>query len=1000
MRDGEKANRESDLIDLNEGEGPDLIELVEGAEESENNLIELNEAAGEPEVLSEDELIVLSAEEDDGNEETANLLFDDVIELDDEEEEEELVAGPAIEGLERIDDSMADFLSNISQGNLIELVSEEVEDPIELDTDEERVAPREGIETPPQESLAKLLDLSRKRIMFLEKRVSAPGTYKTDNSKELLEFVMNIKAVPFLTFSDQAYLLSLVEALDKEEDVIKVFLQDPGRKIEKKNMFDFSNYVRQIMTKLKGFNEKTEIMAGIRGTINKFILNQFIQDAIDSAEFMKRNLDSTNICYVKSIKTGSKQSEFECGNCGEINENGRFFKAIVSENIFASESITLFPLARTCSHCKFLNILTFAEHQVLNATFSSKYDETVSEWRRMSKKSSSFGNIISYRFSKDILPEVKGNLYSKTDEVVEQVDERLEFNTATMNRWYEETVEAIKVLKSTVIDKNGGFYMEEGRLSYDKSDHRETITELAKAYCNLFREDYNLVKTNAVNSILVYFRENPVLMGSLSPDLVYKKEALVLLKGYIGADMPDEELDNIYALISKNIGIEYNSILVDGSLSPENKSKYEKGISESVAGLQLALDRDKRNLQEAIESLDGLIPLFRFIEIKNSNKQDLKEFYPLLVNDGVVEWMDFVADLMVINKMSDKILQFWKTLGTDNIKHKTYLNTKRTTKSFGEIVTSLIDVYGNYFRNRGSKSSPKLELDNFLSTSFTSTTVTASIFDLKSSVETIDYYKFCYAVTAISKKFEHKSSAFNKFREFLAKYSSPCAEFCKQMNANSSGNKLLDYYLYHFGHIFSKEEIAEGAKDFQGFVKVSFLLPREDDEPFGTYLRRLRASAYDEGYCLQDKDLDKFKEMNGYLPALYAVFEYYRFVSGTKEGLNHKLLINDLVYYAYFYQKKFMYQFLGVNKLHFEVPDRSLEDFRRIPDPEEYRIEFIIDNLVYPSLEFNALVSGGDDEGGAILDVLKDDPDTFTEQFRYFEDFGGHVNKHYSSGRE
>nr|AQQ75340.1 hypothetical protein [uncultured bacterium] len=234
----------------------------------------------------------------------------------------------------------------------------------------------------------------------------------------------------------------------------------------------------------------------------------------------------------------------------------------------------------------------------------------------------------------------------------------------------------------------------------------------------------------------------------------------------------------------------------------------------------------------------------------------------------------------------------------------------------------------------------------------------------------------------------------------MNKYKQSSQEFCQNIAETTTGNKLVDYYVYHYGDQFTAQEIIDSSNEIHGYSKESFYIEREEGETFGNYLKRLRATKFDEKDCLYDKDLGKFRAMNGYIPALYGVFEFFHHIGNLKDNVKTNLLMNDLLYFSYFYGKKYMLEMLGFVNLPLVDNDTSIRRISDFGDPEKHRIEFILDNLVYPGLDFNVIASGSDEEVSRVLDVLKEDEDAFMEQLKYFNGFGEQIREYYSSGRE
>jgi hypothetical protein len=984
MRDGREIPAKS-LSSVDEDRQEELINLVE---EIEDELIELDEDKREPE-----ELIVLLDEEGPAEEFDETLIELEEDEPSVEEELIELFDEEVISGLERIEDDLDDFFSGMSD---IEVLLDEDE---EMPANEESVSrTREGINISPTDSLNSLIDFSSMRLQYLEESINSNLSYNDNNSREMLYSVMDSRELPFLTPEHQARLLTLVEGFDSEEQVVNVFLASV--RLDKRQQLELSSYVRQVMARYRLYLEKSEVIASIRSSMNRFIIQRYVESSASALETLKEFAGLDTVSYVKWVKAGKDKTEFACGNCDHTNVSDKgFFKVIVSERSFnRNEHLTLFPLACVCSSCGHLNIFTFMEHQSLNNQFNKRYENLMVDWRRGARKLSSFGNVISYEFKNDLMTSVKPDVFIKEPSVVEEPKEVTEHSTGLMYRWYLETLKSVQSLTSRMIDNKGGFSVKEGKVIYDKVDMRDTLWDVAVLYCNMMREDFSVLRTQAVNSLLLYFKNNPALLNSLNTEYIYKKQALVMHREYLQGELDPYDAEFVYKNLCKELGLEFDSFVYEGEVDSLTKEAIEGLIDQELRLLEQKLEQDERNYVQAIESLEFVKTLFRFVDIKQTVSPDLEDLEGLLVSEPLRAWIDEVSILMIINYLSDSIADFWKTLSIFEYKNKSIMESKRVTKTSQEQVGEMISKYTNNYKELGSKSSPKFMISDFLSYSFTDMRMLSAVYDLKSSVESLDYYNFAHAIVKLSDGFEHKSDSFRGIKELLRQERKNCQEFVDKLKETTTGSDTLDYYRYHYGDLFSLEEITEASKELHGFMKPYYYLPREDGENFSNYLKRLRNSTYEENISIVDKDREKFKQVSGYYLSIYGMFEYFKYCSGAaKERIKNKVLMNDVVYYSYFFGKRFMFDMLGLVKLPVSTEDSYPAMIAKLPTLEDHRYRFILDNLIYTSVDMNNIANGEDESGNTLVDLLKEDPEGFKESLKYFSTFGEQVIEYYIS---
>lgn len=858
---------------------------------------------------------------------------------------------------ELVNDSYLDYDSYLFEETNISFLGDEDEEVVgELLT-------REGLEMSPEESLAKLVAFSEQRLTILVKLFDNEIEDNPDMIRIFQKEVRDVGRAKWLDDHQKYEIVDLVAKYNDDNEVGRLFAQN--HTVTRRQKPDLYAYISDIRFEFKKFLEKTNSGSSLRVVTNQVIMREFLASPARAVQAMK----GQEACYVSWIRKRKGGTQYCCGNCEHINESKEgFFKILVSERAYASKDhVILFPLDRFCEKCGKLNIVTFAEHQSLGKQLNSEFYESLSNWKRSTRKLTHYGNVMDVEFDKAYYHRLNNHLFKQDDELVVADTKVPEASTDSVYGWYLETLEFVKFLKAGRED----YVLEEA----PEISKVENLRNLVKIYCNMFGEDYENIRKYSINTILTYLSSNPSLSNQLNPTYVYLEECYSMMKGYLVA--------NDLSLKDKLTIYEYLAVMVGVPFDAEKLDEVEEGLKVQLDKSEYNLKIAKEQYDIALESLDSLAVLFGYLPVEYSNLRDMDEYALMLSDPRVSEWVDKVSLLMIINHLSENIKGYWSTKSQGKAVNILVFKDK-IKKTYDADIKALIKAYGREFIVDKSEDVLLRGVKDFLGASFSSPAVFDPVYRMRKAFSSLDYFTFCVSVLDLHKKLEHSSNAFSTLKSLL----SVTLEEAKDFLSKHDG--ALGYYLYHYGNQFSEEEIKAGMKDTAGFSKPLFYIKRTEGETFSEYIKRLSSPSLDDSLKIPDPDAEKFRELGGYIPAVYGAFEYFKFVRTMGAKAKDIVIMNDMVYNSQILGDKFVNRFLAISPLPLDFEDVDIRY-----DKQKIRIEFILQHLVYQSKDWNFAIRGDDEEVTLEGEILED-LEAAMEQFKHLPEFGEEVYEYYS----
>ena len=772
-------------------------------------------------------------------------------------------------------------------------------------------------------------------------------------------------------------------SLKDTNKIIKVYLET-FKDTSNRELVELHSIVETAVARYEEFVNRLRLMEDIYKRANRNVLSRILPEIEKDLSYLAHEANRNNICYVDKIYLRPSGITYVCGNCSAKNESDRdFVRFIVCEALQEKDEYSaLFPSGKTCSHCGKTNILTFDEHLKISSDYKSNYKEILERWGKTSnEKLSRTVNIIDYYPSIDEMTKYR-SLYETVKEKVEHVQQEY-VNYSLMNQWYYSTRELVEKLAIKLINDDP-YEFRDGQFFINELGMYNSAYLTARVLCKLFNENYELLKQQALNSILLYFNDNSVLVSSLALERVYNYELISMYEQYLEADLESATFD-VYESLCKQLGIKFE-ISEDGSVSSDTLVELKNKLSEIKSEYPKVVE----SREKAISLLYKVLPFFRFLEVRATKDVDIDNLKYVLVDARIKEWISRLVPLIIINKVADKFLSYWRVLQLGKFRNESIFN-KASSKLFSERVDRFLKEYTNELNKLGAKDSPITKSREFLSRYYPESELLSVIRELKLALDDLDYYRFCKAFKYVDLS-EFRATAFDGLKEFFDIMKNRVEDFVKNVIKEDSD---FNYYKYHYGHLFSDEEIKEGLEYIRDRIKKNFLINREEGESFINYINRLKNSEYDPDKIIPVPGADKLADVYEYVPQLLGTFEYLKFT--TNKDSHDLIFMNDIALYAYLYGGKYMYKVLGI--------DPPTEDMYRtirsidLPEYDENRlkIEFFLKNLIFPTVEANIIASGGDEEYPDIFAFAEREPELFMEQLKYFKDFQVFVNEHYIS---
>lgn len=894
-----------------------------------------------------------------------------------------------------VTDEFIDFFSEASEneGALLLLDDEEEDDITDehagfsLD-DSKPKSPRLMSNLPPAESSKALLEVYYRNMEELKRTLRSGTSTASEDSKALGEIVHRA-SLPFLTASQVSNLMFSVYAYKTKPEIMKEFLKE--NPLSSVNRMKLGVAVDQILLDFKSYKTNQEARRGSGAYLEGTEMGLEMLSVEQGLNNITLAIEGGNVCFVRSVTDHPTSTVFTCGNCQKDTQTSeRFFNLIVHQNLEDKESyLKVFPKSNVCSHCGYTNVLNEVEHVKISSQLNSQYSGNLRRWFAFSKKKMTEGiNVIKYYPEVSRMPTIYPAIFREGSYGDLKIRDKSPVSDEQMQAWYEETLDLMRILDIRRPDKVDGLTTIGERPRIREDTLFKQLEPLALVYCNMFNEDYHGLRTSAVNTLIMYIQGNPALYNALAPSLQYDFEKLEVYRGYLSLEsIPDTEdtYQNILDSLAKTQD-DRTYVKDHGEKAAVDRIRYLLSEAEKVEQIV------KTQRKIALDNLSDTLPLAKTLDISGIELENTPEIELLLSVPEVVQWIDRASIMMIINKLSRRILDLWSIKSIPGYKNESLFN--RSTKPFVTRVETTLKNYFKYYME--SRKNPLGNLErisfDFLSVYSFSRDIVGYLFEARDSFDNKDKFEFYKAVLDISSEPAVDSFSTIKVYSFMRSKKHEAEEFFKQWSYASD----LDYYEYHYGHMFSREEISDGLEGVPDSprVKKSYSLLRLPGEIFSDYLDRLNSSTFDDEHVKAvDKDAHFFLSMTGILPSLYMLSEYIRAANQGGEINRYRLFMGDAIYNSVGYGSHLMYHFLGVEPPSASDIEEAKGEFVSLSDTSRTRIKYILQDLVFPSKDVNVVRGMG--SGEDIFSLFITSPEIVEECIPLMGEIGELISEYY-----
>lgn len=863
-----------------------------------------------------------------------------------------------------------------------------------LDNTEENL-PRLGVDQSVQTSTQELLTRYSGKIEALN-RISKAEPSTANKSVQTLANIIASANVGFLTAMQQSLLLRLVSGMSDKKAIVDAFLEQ--HPLKPASRYKLSSAVDKIMIRYSEYLTNEEISRNLNGGASAGAFNSAMRSVENDLKEMQNYVVNGNVVYVSHVSRKSTGISFTCGSCGSENESQKdFVSIVVHESLADRESyIQVFPRGCVCDSCGKMNLLTSEEHRRISTKFNTAYNSMVATWASKSRaKLTRSYNIISYVPDKAKLPELYPVLYDEYQELEDRPKADTDRGISVMDSWYEELKSVLSLLDKPSVASQGGLDFKDGTLKLKEHDMYRNLEASARLYCEMFSEDFDQLRESSVNTLLLYIKENSTFMSSLSEDIPTGYELLFVYENYLGVDFGD---NTSYVLeeVCKATDVLYEDITDgNGNIVPQKREELENKVRQSLAKDKEVYEQLKFKQKSALDSLNELLPFFSMLEINGVAKSNIENLDGVICLPEVKLWLERASLLMVVNKVSERALDYWKTLRIPDYKNISLFNLK-TQKSFNELMDKMITKYNEYY-----DGSPDFKGNLFpvrsmmLSRNILPQSYLPTLYSLRSSVENHDTYMFYESVVALQGLLSYEAEPLNLIRKLIKIHLPDAKEF---MAGRPMTDNLVDYYMYNFGDMFTEKEITDSLPYVREKFKKFYRIPKNEGEDFNSYITRLRESKFDSKVSEGHGNSELFVELRSFVPSIYAIFEFMRVMSQIKENPQHIVFMNEIIRYSNAMGTKLMFEFLGLPQPWKELyENKELTVLKSSKDIQEVKLDFMMSRVIFPDPELNLLASGATDEARDIFDVIDSDPERVINQLGYLGELGGLFRDHYFS---
>ena len=502
-----------------------------------------------------------------------------------------------------------------------------------------------------------------------------------------------------------------------------------------------------------GRNSKSEYR-----NANLKLFKTLFSDLMEETRQLGDELDNSQSALIKrakSIKLGANSYKFTCAACNHETEvQGRKSPVtfLVREKTDNSDNMFYGVLGKMkCASCGELNMLNQEVLKMLNEYIALKMSSVVDAWIYSNRTITSLKKVFVWDAPNSLIEDAYPDIFQVETQEEDTVEIGKVDLSNTMRRWYEETRQALSMVKSRkfVSTSVPTFITPEAGVA---DEHLDTIRDIVYLFCEKFSLDYDVVFEYALSSVMAYFEERPSLMALFNFDSLCLEESSSLLLNYFNPQGPTDKWDEYAKVIAKSIAIKE-----DTSIPTE---EFNQSVIDRLQYFRQSYQTQKQMFDSGVllKSLNKSIAMLRFIPLINKNF-DTERYAGVLINDQLRKTLFMIANQVILFHLSDQISEWVQSrhrtkqiVGIDTLNvltdkaadHSKFVEKAKTVISSatqiahrqGSTVT-FEDVATNTHFVSLVNLSPVADVDNIFE-------------ELVSAIENKDYYLFCKSVLMLA----------------------------------------------------------------------------------------------------------------------------------------------------------------------------------------------------------------------------------------------------------
>ena len=670
-------------------------------------------------------------------------------------------------------------------------------------------------------------------------------------------YVLKDKISDIENYNALVDLLSIIERSIREtEDTFKKN-QRNKKSLEQTNLDTFFPFVKDIS------KMRDEILE----------LAQEPEDLLEETTFVEK-IDLTNNTYV-------------CGYCGEENTTKIPFYTNIFFPIDSGDKVSVSSVygMNRCEHCESINLMSVEEMDGLRIVHENGKTEYYRSLEQFHLTRSALGNrtedfgFTEYRASDNAVKNRLPGLF-ETTEIIEDIEEE-NYDPGELTQAIERYLGLLKyfkgrdktsgIVESVAKDKQDETVLkldtvvfeevplnEDGtgkpviKINNNVADEAYKYETLAKLLTTILNRDYNLIKQNAINSLVSHLgstRMSKYLRYSNHVQLKCAKLTAPLIKDLANAT-GDQLLASATDILSsflleepiKLVGLEKPHIL---SILREEFSKIDNRIEEY---------RTKR--LEILTDIKSNIDSYSYLTISSIRVDE--EIYLDLMQDPDIRFLvDIITNRMIITFLCEDFFYTWYPPISDS--HAREIRNMASNR--GDIVSAVEKVLTTKIDEslKGRFKTSKIKTDSGvkvltkieegLYTDPVTVSVLEHVLKLQSDLA-VDEYR---AITTLKEILDNKDSLVFKEIEALLVFKEEIDEIVSRCGKGDLGR--IKYYLKPLG--FSDKEIEAVYSPSLNNLQFQRIIKRENNEPLESYIQKYKEAEGD--YVRNSGDKDRLK---------------------------------------------------------------------------------------------------------------------------------------------